>query len=160
MRRGKAVLKELYEKTPSGEERVYYGGVQIKRLLLKKGIKYYTLALDRYLINRIMTVIEKNINSAKSRADIYRYLQTKNQIANPEKWVDIGGLLALSEKIDSIMQDVVNGLISTIAELIVSLNKVHAAYRDNEWAYVCFAAEQEYGLSPERISFKKHSRSG
>ncbi|MBA7639145.1 hypothetical protein ES703_46803 [subsurface metagenome] len=154
MRRGRAILQELYEKTPRGEDRVYYGGIQIRRLLLKKGVRYYTLSIDRYLIGRIMTAIEKIINSAKSWADVARQFQTNNQIANPEKWVDIGGLLALSEKIDSIMQDVVNVRISTIAELIVSLNKVYAAYRDDEWAYVCFAAEQEYGLSPERISFK------
>ncbi len=152
MRRGRAVLQELYEKTPREENRVYYRGVQIKRLLLKKGIKYYTMAIDRYLIGRLMAEIEKAMPAAKSWTDVTRNIETGTQIDNPERWTDVGGLLALSERVNTLMRDVVSERISCIDELIDELKRIHDSYRGDEWSYICFAFEQEYGISPVQIS--------
>ena len=46
MLRGEALLTDLYKNTPRDEAAVRYGGVKIKRLVLRYGAKNYTSAID------------------------------------------------------------------------------------------------------------------
>jgi hypothetical protein len=148
MRRGRAILYELYEKTPREVKTVLYRGVQIKRLLLKKGAKYYTMAIDRYLIGRIMLKIENLFSSSKSFSDLGKLLQNNDRKSNVTRWTDAGGLLVMSDRIDNLITDVVDEHISTIENLLACIKEIHDKYSDDEWDYVCSAAEQEYGFSP------------
>jgi len=116
MRRGRAVLYDLYEKTPREVKSVLYRGVQIKRLLLKKGAKYYTMAIDRYLIDRIMSRIKSLFASSKSFSDLGKLLQNNNRKSNVARWTDAGGLLVMTERIDNLIKDVVDERISTMGK--------------------------------------------
>jgi NDP-sugar pyrophosphorylase family protein len=152
MRRGRAILNELYEKTPREVKTVHFGGVQIRRLLLKKGAKYYKLAIDRYLIGRIMSKMENLFSSSYSMSDLLNQLQKNNHKAGVTYWTDVGGLLVMMKRIDSLIKDVVEDRISTMEELLARIKKIHDIYIDDEWDYICTAAEEEYGISPSDLN--------
>ncbi len=152
MRRGRAILKDLYEKTPREVKTVFYGGVQIRRLLLKKGAKYYSMAIDRYLIGSIISKIEDFSSQSASLSDLGKLFHTGKHHLNVTRWTDTGGLLVMTDRIEILMKDVVDERISTIEKLLARIKEIHDTYRNDEWDYVCFTAEQEYGLSPRSLS--------
>jgi len=152
MRRGRAVLRELVEKTPRHAALAYFGGVHIKRLLLRKSIKYYSLAIDRYLIGKVIAEVEKAAPASSSWKYITRRFQNTEKLANPDHWLDIGGLIAPFERIENIVKDVRDQKISTIQELLGRLNTVYDSFSDDELSYVCFVVKQEYGLSPDSMT--------
>ena len=51
-----------------------------------------------------------------------------------------------------LIKDVVDERISTVQELLARIKEIHDAYGDDEWDYVCTAAEQEYGFSPANLT--------
>jgi hypothetical protein len=154
MRRGRAIIQELYAKTPREEEWVLYNGVFLKRILLKKGIRYYTMAIDRYLIGRFMEKIE-GVHGVRSWADLQNACRPKTAHRNTERWTDVGGLIALSARIDHIVKGVSEEQINTVDGLLTSFSNVYNNYRDDEWRYVCCVFEQEYGALPWEIGPQK-----
>jgi carbonic anhydrase/acetyltransferase-like protein (isoleucine patch superfamily) len=154
MRRGRGIIQELYAKTPREEEWVLYNGVFLKRILLKKGIRYYTMAIDRYLIGRFMEKIE-GVHGARLWADLQNACRPKTAHRNTERWTDVGGLIALSERIDHIVKGVSEEQINTVDELLTSFRNVYNNYRDDEWRYICCVFEQEYGALPWKIGPQK-----
>ena len=155
MRTGRKILQSLYAETPRGVESVDYGGVKIKRLLLRKGAKYYTLAIDRYLIDKLLNKIEKHLSSGASWSDIISQLKSDSKNRHPEKWVDIAGLLALDEKVEKVVKNVVNGQIRSINALTTVFRNIYDDYDQDEWAYIGFAFEAEYGIVPHKLGKEK-----
>lgn len=155
MRRGRAILQKLYEHAPKDEESVHYGGVQIRRLLLRKGVKYYNLAINRYLLGQVLSRLEKSMANCTSWDTAIKPFTCESALQHPEQWTDIAGLLAPVEKIDQIIADVRDGKISTVVALLSSLQNVYGAYRADEWDYVCHAFAQEFGMAPRELSRDK-----
>ncbi len=152
MRRGRDILNDLYEKTPREEDSVHYGGVQIKRLMLRKGVKYYTMAIDRYLIDRVIGVVEDAGSRAKSWSEVLSNFFRPQKIKKPKSWVDIGGCITPRERVEVIVSDVREGRIRKTGELIVKLEQIHQSYHEDELLYVLCAFEEEYGFSPVSMS--------
>ncbi len=152
MRRGRDLLQKLYDKASPEQETVQYGGVIIKRLLLRKGAKYYSMAIDRYLLGKVFEKIEGSQNADWER--ISANLQPK-KVQQPQYWLDLAGLLVLGEKIEALVQAISEEQIKTIAELSARLENIYQEYRTDEWAYVCYAFEQEYGVAPHGLDKEK-----
>lgn len=152
MRRGRAELLKLYAETPREKSAINYGGLQISRLMLRKGAKYYSFAVDRYLIGKVIDRVENAAAGSSDWQTVLAQLKANTPLSAPNHWLDLSGLLAAKEHIDAIINDVKAGKIAEVQELLARLKAVHAAYRDDEWAYVCWAFEQDYGVSPANLS--------
>ena len=155
MRQGKNILQKLYDETPKSQEYVHYGGVQIKRLLLRKGVKYYKLAIDRYLVGAILDKIEDHLQAGKPWDEIRPFLDNSTNISFPQKWVDMAGLLIPAEKVESIIQKVKGNQIGAIQNLVVELNTLYESYQEHEWSYAYFACGEEYGSAPRDLGVEK-----
>lgn len=151
MRRGRNILQDLYEKTPREEKTVHYGGVFIKRLLLRKGIRYYTLAIDCYLLGRYFDRIEKQTGPARTWADVQKGCRADGSHAQAAEWADMGGLLISEGRIRDLMESVRSGSMHSISELMGLFEGAHRAYGEDEWGYICGAFEQEYGARPSGV---------
>jgi hypothetical protein len=151
MRRGRAILEDLYEATPREEKNIHYGGVLIKRLLMKKGMRYYTLAIDRYLLGRYVDRIEAHAGQVRTWTEMQKRCRADAGNGQSAKWADLGGLLISEGRIRGLMESVRSGSVHSISELVDLFEGAHRAYDEDEWGYVCGAFEQEYGASPSAV---------
>lgn len=152
MRKGRDILSKLYEETPKETESLHLGGAQIKRLLLRKGAKYYELAIDRYLIGRVLTALEKKLENGQ--VDAKRALQSlpkPKSVQHPQKWLDLCGLLLLDENYQQLIRQVRERSIPSIDDLLHELERLRDSYHEDEWAYICHAFHAEYGLDVQAL---------
>lgn len=118
--KGKDILERLQQKHPATTEVFEYHGCKIKRTSLLKGIQYYDLAIKLFLHH----CFESNTcETAESNGGL---------------WVDMMGMLAPKNEIDSIIQDIKSGSIGSISELKEILRHIHKSYRLNEQLYANF----------------------
>ena len=160
MRKGRVILQELLEKAPRKGSFVHYGGVQIKRLLLKKSIHLYTLAIDRYLIGKVLDAIEREAPSATTWSEVTRIFRNSEGKIGPAAWLDLAGLIASAERVEKIVREVRTGTIDTVKSLISRFDEVYVAYEEDERAYVKAALKEEYGISPASMTVDELFRLG
>jgi hypothetical protein len=151
MRRGRKILSELYEKTPREEQMVHHGGAWIKRLFLKKGIRYYTLAIDRYLLGAFVERVEEQLSRSRTWEGIREGCRPYEAGAGRRQWKDVGGLLISGERERRMIESVRGGGVQSVAELIRLFEQAHEAYDRDAWDYVCYAFEEEYGIQPHEV---------
>jgi len=152
MRRGRAMLLKMYEETPREKSFIVYGGVQISRLLLRKGAKYYGFAIDRYLIGKVISRIEKAIETKASWEMIIKQLVCNSAPKDINDWLDLSGLLALKERIERLMQDVKDDKTQTIEEFLERIKIIYASFENDEWAYIYRAFTEDYGFAPDKMT--------
>ncbi len=152
MRKGRDILHKLYEETPKETESLHLGGAQIKRLLLRKGAKYYELAIDRYLIGQVLTALEKRLENGQADArQALQSLPKPEPLQHPDKWLDLCGLLLLDEKYQQLIRQVREKSINSMDDLLHELERLHSSYHEDEWAYICHAFQAEYGLDVQAL---------
>lgn len=120
---GKALLEDLQRQQPESTEVYTYHGCKIRRTSLLKGIQYYDLVVKLFL---------------------YRCFQsntTETDEANGGRWVDMMGMLAPKSEIDSVVRDIKNGAIHSVAELNDILQQIHQDYQHYEQAYANFVMQ-------------------
>jgi hypothetical protein len=147
MRRGRDILLDLYQKTPKDVDTVYTGGVQIKRLLLRKGAKYYRLAIDRYLLSVLLAFIEDSAKSADLWKDILNRVEGYTREEDLEDWVDMGGLILPRKRIYALLTEIREKHLTTVDELMRRIHLLYSRYREDERSYIFQAVEKEFGIT-------------
>jgi hypothetical protein len=145
MRRGREELLALNEITAKDRQTVNVGGVQMSRVLLRKGAKYYTSAVTRYLVDRVAERLTAALASNSAWAKATATLKPGTSLQRSSDWTDLCGLLAPMELVQDIEQRVKTGSIPTLDELRSSLKAIHDRYREYEWQYVYETFEKEFG---------------
>lgn len=152
MLRGRNELIALSESTPKEKAYVNYGGLQINRLLLRKGAKYYAMAITRYLndkvCSRLNELLEQEIDWEKATAS----LKPQTQLTHSNEWTDISGLLIPCEKLVSLEEKVASGSIASFDELLNELQSFYEGYKDYEWQYIYETFGKEYKINLELIT--------
>ncbi len=154
MRAGRGVLLRLHESTPKEKSSVRYGGVTIKRLLLRKCARYYAQAVTRYLNGRVLERAAAAAETAQRWADVQRALACASSLSDPCSWTDVGGLLMPSERLRGLESDIAAGSVESLEDLDRRLADVAALYDEDEWAYVCAAFAQEHGFAPDAMTWE------
>jgi hypothetical protein len=151
MRRGRDILAGLHERTPREEQTVRLGGVWIKRLFIKKGLRYYNLAIDRYLLGAFVDRVEEKASRSETWKQIVEKCRSTGAGAEWRQWSDVGGLLISKSREQHILESIRDGRVHSIAELLELLEEAHEAYEGDAWDYVCHAFEEEYGSPPHEV---------
>jgi hypothetical protein len=152
MRAGRAALLRLHETTPKEKTGVHYGGVTIKRLMLRKSAKFYAQAVTRYLNGRVLDRIEAAALAAGSWRDVQRALGPTSALADPFAWMDVGGLLVPTERLCALEKEIVAGSVHSMQELDRRFAEIAGLAEVDEWAYVRAAFEREHGHAPDAMS--------
>ncbi|MBN2417322.1 DUF4954 family protein [bacterium] len=125
MVRGIEQLRLLYEKTPKEKVFVTCAGIQVRRLMLKSGIKYYELAVKIFLGEQLVRLLSE-IEAGFSVENVVSHIVHAGEV--DFKWVDLAGLLSPKDRIDELMKAVRN-------EEIFDLDGVHRHMLDIYNAY-------------------------
>lgn len=127
---GKQILERLREASGSSVSSYNYHEYVIKEPSLKKGIKYYDIAL-RIFMGAVL----------KRHSVVY---PTTN--ADKEHWNDLAGLLLPASEERRLVNEVINGNIASIDELLDSLTAIHNNYGEYRWTYTYHLICKYYGV--------------
>ena len=149
MFKGRKVLKEL--KRVSGETSEIYSfqSAKIKNSSLNNGIKFYEIAIHKFLGNSIIKRLE-GINFRNSD-EIRTRLKPDTEIGAGE-WVDISGLIAPKSEIDKLLDGIENGTINRLNDINSGFESMHNNYYTYEWTWAYNKIQEFYKLNPDEIT--------
>lgn len=154
--RGEKLLSELAARTERFIDEVNINGVFVKRLLLKNGAKFYGIAIDAYLAERLLSRAEPALD--RGLAEVRKRLApeprgtVRRQCPGHCNWLDIGGLLVADERLNALEDDIENGLVGGLEALQGRLAECHAAYAGDEWNWVAAVWEERFGVKPQEMT--------
>ena len=142
MLKSETILKEIKkENNDNNEKFLTYKNMIIKKSSLDKYSKRYSIAIDLYLHNKILSYIS-NSNNIEEIISNLQY--EENNIF--ENWVDIGGLICAKQRIDNIIKDLENNKINDIKTLTAEFEKLYNLYTEDEKSWVLNMAKSRYNL--------------
>lgn len=137
------ILEEIKnERNNNNGDFLTYKNMIIKISSLDKYSKRYSIAIDLYLHNKILSYIE----NSKNIDEIIKNLNyDENSIF--EKWVDIGGLICAKQRIDNIIKDLENDKISDVKSLTERFEDIYNLYSEDEKSWVMDTVKSRYNIN-------------
>lgn len=143
MLRGMTILQDLQQKTDRSVSTVSIGGAEVKRVFLRTGLKFYRRGALMYLTEKIVARLESILAAAP--ITWRNAVATKPGAVFSEDWVDIGGQLMASARLESLVKEVEEGQ-ADLATFHQRLDEIQACYAEDEWAWVKWAYQQLTGV--------------
>lgn len=151
MFQGIEVLKGLQETCGETSECYTYQSCKINGTSLKRGIKFYNIAITKFLGNSIISRLKDC--ACKTNEEIREVLNPKST-DGLFQWRDLAGLLAPSTKIDDLIDDIEAGKITQMEEVNQVFANLHKNYYELEWTWAWDKIQQYFELSLETITAK------
>ncbi len=157
MLRGKKILQELNKSTDRSQQVVMIQGTEVRRVLLRKGARFYQAGIEMYLQERLVSQLEAQFDQEKvdpEKADNENkgFLSVSDDAVFSEAWVDLAGQMMPQQRFDHLCDRIESKEIDSIEELQSALWQIHEAYHKDEWAWVVWAYQQHYGVSITEMS--------
>lgn len=134
--KGKKILENLREVTGDNVSQYLYHEYIIPATSLHKGIKYYDIALRIYMGAVLKRVLKRDPSITPPSTQI-----------GLGDWDDLSGLLLPVSEEERIINDLKNGNIETIQELIERFENIDANYREYQWSWTYKMICDYYGIS-------------
>ena len=128
--RGKRILETLRAASGDNVSTYNYHEYVIKAPLLRKGIRFYDLALRIY-----MGAVLKRHRP-----------ETPSSRTGEGNWVDLAGLLLPESEERRLIDDIVNGTLSSIEEVLDRFVTIHNNYNEYRWAWTYRMILDYYGI--------------
>lgn len=146
---GLDLLKDL--KRVSGETTdIYsYKSTKIKNSSLVNGIRFYEIAIHKFLGNSIIKRLEGT--KFQSIDEIRERLLPDTKIGSGE-WLDIAGLIAPRSEIERLMDSIESGEINKIGDINSYFEHLHLNYYNYEWTWAYEKIEEFYNINLASIS--------
>jgi hypothetical protein len=149
---GRAILKELMRVSGETTDIFSYKSTKIKNTSLYNGIKYYEIAIRKFLGNSIIKRLEgRNFRSVE---EIRERLKPDTSIGLGE-WLDISGLIAPRSEIEKLMEGIESRDISRIRDINSFIEDLHKNYYYYEWTWAYSKIKEFYNLDPETITVEQ-----
>lgn len=149
MLNGVRILKELQKVSGEHSDAYSYQSGKIKRSSLLNGLKYYGMAIDKFLGNSLITRIMK---SEFSSLEELRKAFVPVSAYGEGAWVDIAGMIAPKKAVSDVLDDIQNGVLADVAGINVRFADIHANYYDYEWHWAYRVIEEYYGVDLQNIT--------
>lgn len=149
MFQGIFALKELQNACGETSDTYTYRSCKIKNSSLRAGLKYYNLAIQKFLGNSIISRLRDC--ECKSNVEIRACLKPDSE-AGLYKWRDIAGLLAPSSEVDVLVSNIENDVITEIDQVNDFLKELHTQYYSYEWTWAWNEIKEYYHVSLETIT--------
>jgi len=146
---GVKLLEKLQDTSGPTSKDYYYRGVKIKRSSLENGINFYQRGIDRYLGNILVSRLRAN--DFNSIDDLHAILAVPTQTGKGN-WIDLAGLTAPQETINSLFTEIEDGTISSLDAVNAKLKAVYENFGTYEWAWVANALERDFGKPIDRFT--------
>ena len=140
---GKKILEQLQKAGGKNVSSYNFQEYIINASSLKKGIKYYDIALRIYM----GAVMKRQL----------KWLKEHNRVPSPEnflpvthvgegQWNDLSGLLLPVSEEERLLSDIKNGGIESIQEVLDRFNDINEHYREYQWSWTYRLILDYYGL--------------
>ena len=128
---GKEILERLREASGDNVSTYNYHEYVIKTSSLRKGIKYYDIALRIF------------IGAVLKRHALVPPIST----VGTGKWNDLSGLLLPDSEEQQLVSDIADGTIESMDDIVDRLNAINDNYNEYRWAWAYRMILDYYGLS-------------
>ncbi len=149
MLNGREILNEM--KRVSGEisDTYSFQSAKIKNSSLKNGIRYYEMAINKFLGNSIIKRLE---NLRFDSDDRIRERLRPDCGAGEGQWVDVSGMIAPQSEVEALLDDVESGKVADVRSLHKRFVSIHSDYYNYEWTWAYNLIKPFYGIDPEMIT--------
>lgn len=149
MFKGREILKELRRVSGETSELYSYQSAKIKNSSLNRGIKFYEIAIHKFLGNSIIKRLEgiQFTDNEQIRARLLPDVET-----GTGEWVDISGLIAPKSEIDSLLCGIESGEINRLRCMNEKFEEMHRNYYTYEWTWAYHKIQEFYGIDPQTIT--------
>ncbi|MDY5356456.1 MAG: DUF4954 family protein [Candidatus Cryptobacteroides sp.] len=149
MLRAVEILRQLQQVSGETSDAYTYQSGKIKRSSLVKGMKYYGMAIDKFLGNSLITRIMES--GAKSLEELRQSFVPKSRFGEGD-WVDIAGMIAPKSAVNDILDRLEDGRIADVDSLNDAFRQVHSNYYKYEWRWAYGIIEEYFGVNLASIS--------
>lgn len=149
MLNGVKILKELQAVSGENSESYAYQSGKIRRSSLLNGLKYYGMAIDKFLGNSLITRIMK---SEFSSLEELRKAFVPVSAYGDGNWVDIAGMIAPKKAVSDLLDDIQNGRLVDVDAINARFADIHSNYYDYEWHWAYKVIEDYYGVDLQTIT--------
>ena len=149
MIKGIQLLKNLQYSSGELSDVYSYHSTKIRNSSLRKGISYYRTAITKFLGNSIIKKLE-NLRPGASDEEIRRELLPTAQFGKGP-WVDLSGLIAPKEAVDSLLDRLEQGGIG-LEEFSSAFHDMHSHYYEYEWTWAYDQYASFFGYPLESIT--------
>lgn len=149
MLRAVEILRQLQQVSGETSDAYTYQSGKIKRSSLVKGMKYYGMAIDKFLGNSLITRIMES--GAKSLEELRQSFVPKSRFGEGD-WVDIAGMIAPKSAVNDILDRLEDGSIADVDSLNDAFRQVHSNYYKYEWRWAYGIIEEYFGVNLASIS--------
>lgn len=146
---GCRILRELARVSGETAEFYSYQSAKIKNSALNKGIKFYEVAIHKFLGNSVIKRLEGI--QFHSDEEIRQRLRPDTPVGTGE-WVDISGLIAPKTEIDRLMDDLENDRLPNVDYIHDRFEDMHRHYYTYEWTWAYEKMLSFYGLDAGTIT--------
>lgn len=150
MMKGVNVLRNLQKIAGETTEIYTWQNCSIKNSSLRKGIDLYTLAINKFLgnslISRLGNTVYKNLDELRNR------LRPDTEIGSGE-WIDLSGLIAPKNAIEHLLDCIEDGRCD-LGSIHHKLWEMHGNYYTYEWAWAKEKLEEVWNKSVDEITFE------
>jgi hypothetical protein len=148
MMKGLEVLKNLQHIAGETTDVYTYQNCSIKNSSLNNGIDYYTIAINKFLGNSLISRLENiqfsNIEEIRNR------LKPENDKGFGE-WIDLSGLIAPKNVIDDLLNEIEQNKFN-LNEIQAQFEEMHKQYYNYEWAWAKQKLEKHWGKSIQEVT--------
>lgn len=152
MLRGMDILKNLQKVSGDTSDSYTYQSGMIKRSSLKNGLRYYGLAVDKFLGNSLITRLMSSDFMGVSQM---REALKPTAAYGEGDWMDLAGLIAPQKAVSDLLDAVERGTLNDVAELNHCFADLHSQYYDFEWNWAYRVIEEYYGVSLDSVEPEK-----
>ena len=133
--KGKNILEHLRSASGDNVSNYNYHEYIISASSLRKGIKYYDIALRIYM------------GAVLKRAVKEGFLGKPLSTTGEGDWLDLSGLLLPASEEQRLIDDIRSGRIGSIRDVIARFHEIDSHYREYQWAWTYKMILDYYGLT-------------
>ena len=148
---GIEVLHTLQQVSGETSEEYSYQSAHIKSGSLKKGIHFYSMAINKFLGNSIIKRLE---NIPFRNNEEIRQRLTPDMEAGSGEWIDLSGLIVPQKEINKLIEQIETEEIRSVEKISQTFRELHENYYRLEWTWAWEVMQQWYKVCLETITAK------
>ena len=152
MLNGIEILKNLQKVSGPNSDAYTYQSGKIKNSSLKNGLKYYGMAIDKFLGNSLITRI---MGSEFSDIEELRKAFKPKSAYGEGDWVDISGMIAPKKAVSDLLDDIESGVLSDVNDINARFAAIHSQYYNYEWRWAYRIIREYYGVDLSVVTADK-----
>ena len=152
MLNGVNILKELQRVSGVDSDAYTYQSGKIKKSSLLNGLRYYGMAIDKFLGNSLITRIT---GSEFSNIEELREAFIPKSEYGEGDWVDMSGLIAPKEAVSALLDDIQSGLLADVDAVNDRFARMHQKYYHYEWKWAYKVIQEYYGVDLQTVTAVK-----